>query len=155
MQSLWGEVRVWGIGPFSNHKNESQSSCGGGQRGMMREGLIWGLCLWSMAASVMIGPPDSRWPPVTSADEADRHIRRPVWTYTDFLGLSVQEQGKKSGSKLSFMDKTRNLVFSLRLRMSEMYRYGLKVRGLLSWMYLDHLMCVSRVMRKFSQSFRN
>lgn len=37
---------------------------------------------------------------------------------------------KKSRSKLSFMDKTRNLVFSLRLRMSEMYRYGLKVRGM-------------------------
>lgn len=73
-----------------------------------------------------------------------------------FWDCLFKSQGKKKRrSKLSFMDKTRNLVFSFRLRMSEMYRYCLKVRGMSSWTYSDHLMCVSRVMRKFSHSFRN
>lgn len=54
-------MRAWRIGPFSNHKDERWCSCGRGQRGIMKEGPIWGLCPWSMAALVMIWPLDSRW----------------------------------------------------------------------------------------------
>lgn len=103
VQSLSGEAWAWGIWPFSNHKDERQSSCGRGQRGMMREGLIWGLYLWSMAASVMMRPYDSRWPPATSADEADRYIWGHRWTYREFLWLL----------KLSSSLKNKTPVFSL------------------------------------------
>lgn len=65
VQSLSGEAWAWGIWPFSNHKDERQSSCGRGQRGMMREGL-------NMRAVSMIhgciGNDATLWQPLTSSN---------------------------------------------------------------------------------------
>lgn len=39
-RGLRGITAAWGIGPFSNHKDERWRSCGRGQRAIMKEGLM-------------------------------------------------------------------------------------------------------------------